>query len=214
MPAIILLEYIVAQYQHRNVSVAINSRKVRQHNPAIVIARASGLFVWQLRGLHLGDVETVSGQARANRIDFYIGMDDLDEQRQLFPRTQAHSLGLPDGLRIPVGRERPGGKRIRWRGPVSRIHISEASMVIPTYKFSHNPQADCILNLDRETSPYPIMSDNDSRTTRELHFGLEHDFNVRQSATLRIPRIEFKMTSRQYATVLEALDNSIARHRI
>ena len=33
----IALEYIIAQYQDDNVSVAINSRKVAQQNPALII---------------------------------------------------------------------------------------------------------------------------------------------------------------------------------
>jgi hypothetical protein len=209
----VTLEYIIAQYQSENVSVAIHSRKVAQQNPALVIIRDGGDYIWRLTGLQIGDIENIQGEERANRIDFYIGMDDLIEQRAEFPATRSASLGLADGLRIPVGRERRGGKQIRWRGASGRVHIEDVKMIIPPYSLSHNVESDLILNIDRETSPYPITSDEGSQTIRELHFGIEHTFTVRERGNLRIARIAFSMTGRQYATVLEAIDSAIAQHQ-
>jgi|JI6StandDraft_1071083.scaffolds.fasta_scaffold02891_2 hypothetical protein len=208
----ILLEYIIGQHQDGNVSVAVNSKKSRQENPGFLVRRIGGNVIWEFRGLHLGDIETIVGDERATRIDFYIGMDDLAEQRALFPATTGTSLGLPLGLRNPVGTERPGGKGIRWSGGIGRINIEDISAAFPPFKLSRNTESDLILNVDAETSPYPIVSDGGSRTIRELHFGIEHGYIIRHRANLAIPRIKLTLTEDQYATVLEYIDNAITFH--
>jgi hypothetical protein len=188
----ITLEYIIAQYQAENVSVAINSRKVAQQNPALMIIRDGSYFLWRLTGLQIGEIQNVEGEERVNRLDFYIGMDDLVEQRNQFPVTRAVSLGLASGLRIPIGKERQGGKQIRWRGPAGRVPIEDVGIIIPPYSLSYNPNTHLMLNVDKETSPYPIISDGGSQTIRELHFGIEHDYMVRERGNLKIPRISLK----------------------
>lgn len=209
----IALEYIIAQYQDENVSVAIHSTKPRQQNPALVITRSGTDFIWRLTGLQIGEIENIEGEQRANRLDFYIGLEDLIEQRNLFPATRAASLGLAQGLRIPVGSERRGGKQIRWNGAVGRVPIEDVRMIIPPYSLLSNDQSDLILNVDKETSPYPITSDGGNQTMKELHIGIEHTYTVRERGNLRIPRIDFQMTARQYATVLEAIDRAITQYQ-
>lgn len=208
----ILLEYLIGQHQDGNVSVAINSRKTRQQNPGFIVRRIGGLVVWDFRGLHLGDIETIVGDDRATRIDFYIGMDDLVEQRASFLPTMGVSLGLPLGLRNPVGTERVGGKGIRWSGGIGRISIEDVSAVFPPFKLSKNPANDLILNVDAESSPYPIVSDGGSRTIRELHFGIEHEFAIRQRGNIAIPRFKLTFSEDQYATVLNYIDRAINFH--
>ena len=210
----IILEYIIAQYQDENVSVAIHSTKPRQQNPALVIRRSGTGYIWRLTGLQIGEVENIQGQQRANRLDFYIGLEDLIEQRNLFPATRAASLGLAQGLRIPAGKERRGGKQIRWNGAVGRVPVEDVRMIIPPFSLRCNDQSDLILNVDKETSPYPITSDGGNQTMKELHIGIEHIFSVRQRGNLRIPRIDFQMTARQYATVLEAIDKVILQYQL
>lgn len=209
----ITLEYIIAQHQSQNVSVAIYSRKVAQQNPAFIVRRIGVDFIWRLTGLQIGDIETIEGEERANRLDFYIGMDDLSEQRGSLPSTRAVPLDLHNGIRIPVGTERKGGKQIRWIGPLSRIQIMDIKIIIPPYSLAYNDLSDIVLNIDKETSPYPIRSDGGAQTIRELHFGIEHNYLVRERGNLRIPRIEFRMTARQYATVIQAIDRAITQHR-
>lgn len=208
----ILLEYIIAQHQDGNVSVAINSKKSKQQNPGFLISRNGSNITWEFRGLNLGEIETVAGDGRVTRIDFYIGMDDLHEQRNSFLTTTGISLGLPIGLRKPVGTERLGGKGIRWSGGIGRINIEDVTAAIVPFKMSRNPQSDLILNIDAETSPYPIISDGGSRTIRELHFGIEHNYHIRQRGNLTIPRIKISMTEDQYASILEYIDNAINFH--
>ncbi len=205
----ILLEYIIAQHQDANVSVAIKSRKTRQHNPAIFISRSRRRIIWEFRGLHLGEIENITGEPRVTRIDFYIGLEDLIEQRTNFLTTTGTPIGNIHGLRIPVGTERRGGKKIRWKGPLGRIQIVDVSATIPPFKIAKNDSSQLLLNIDKETSPYPIMSDQGNRTTKELHFGIEHNYGVVQDGRIRTARIQIVMTENQYATVLSFIDTGI-----
>jgi hypothetical protein len=208
----IALEYIIGQYQHRGSSIAFKSRKPSQENPAIVISVQGNEYVWQLRGLRTAKKELVSGKPRATHLDFYIGMDDLNEQRNQFPTTRARSMGIVDGLRIPVGTERTGGTKIRWRGPLGRVKILCVEMTIPPFRLRFNDKKEVVLNIDKETSRYPIVSESGSHTTHELHFGIEHDYIIQKMGTVKLPRAEFRMTAKQYATVLEAMDKSLSSH--
>ena len=65
--------------------------------------------------------------------------------------------------------------------------------------------------MDREFSRYPITSGT-SQTKREIHFGIEHNFEVSRAGNLRIPRIEFTLGENEYSEVLEALRNSVDFH--
>jgi hypothetical protein len=205
------LEYIIAQCQDGNVSVAINSKRPRNQNPALHILKQSSNFYWILDGLHIGDVENITGEPRVNRLDFYIGMDDLVVFQNSFPSTSATSLGLVDGLRVPVGKERVGGKTIKWRGPLSRVEVLDTKIVVPPFKLKL-VEMPIIFNIDKERSPYPIDNGN-GQTMRELHFGIEHPFILQQNLRVRIPRAEIKMNARQYATVLEAINTAILIHQ-
>lgn len=146
----ILLEYIIGQHQDGNVSVAVNSKKSRQENPGLFIRRVSGKIVLEFRGLHNANIDTITGDKRVSRIDFYIGMDDLVEQRGLFPTTTGSSLGLPLGLKNPIGTQRIGGKSIRWSGGIGRINIDDIKASFPPFKLSKNIKSDLILNIDAD----------------------------------------------------------------
>lgn len=209
----IILEYIIAQHQDTNVSVAIKSKKVKQQNPAINISRNGSKVVWDLVGLNIGVIETVVGAPRVTRIDFYIGLDDLVEQRNLFLITTGNSQGLQDGLRNPVGSERAGGKSIRWKGPLCRLNIEDANAVIPPYVLTSNSTASITLNLDKETSPYPINSDGGSKTIRQLHFGIEHNFNSKLDNRVTTPRIRLTFSEDQYSTILDYIDRAVYFHQ-
>lgn len=203
------LEYIIAQHQDGNASVAIKSKKVKQQNPAIRILRNGNLIEWHLVGLNIGEFETVQGQARVSRIDFYIGFEDLIIQRNQFPTSTGRVIPNTNGVGYPIGSVRAGGTAIRLQGSIERLIIEDIVAIIPTYKLTKNANSDLILNLDRETSPYPILASNGNRTTRQLHFGIEHDYLVRNDNRLSTPRICITFTEDQYATVLQIIDNAI-----
>ena len=44
----------------------------------------------------------------------------------------------------------------RYKDASGRVHIEVVRMIIPPYSLSHNVESDLILNIDKETSPYPI----------------------------------------------------------
>lgn len=203
----ILLEYIIGQCQESNTSVAIVSKRQKKNNPALTITNSSGFFKWSFDGLNIGNIEDITGVPRANRIDFYISMEDLVAQIGQFPTTRARSLGFVDGLRIPVGSERPGGKKILWKGPIGRVGISEIELRIPPFKMLSVNNFPIFLNIDKERSPYPIDNGN-GQTMLELHFGIEHPFFIKSDSRINIPRFHFIVTSAQHKTILEAINSA------
>jgi hypothetical protein len=209
----IFIEYLNAQIQVGRKSYAIIASIPKNTNPAVNIYRNSGLYYWDFKGIPLGEKEIISGTPRSNHLDVYFGMDDLVVQRNLFPNTRAHSIGLSSlGLRNPLKNIRKGGKPINWKGPLGRIEIEYIEMIIPPYKVLMNKQSKIILNLDREFAKYNIQNGNGS-TRRELHLGVEHDYNINKNKVVKIPRIRLGMSSKQYATVLEGVDLAIKIHR-
>jgi hypothetical protein len=208
----ILIEYLNAQIQVGNTSYAIISTRPKNNNPMVDIYVQNGNFVWEFTGLQNGIQEIVVGQPRQNHFDFYVGLDDLIANRRLFPSTRATSLGLTvTGLRTP-SRIRAGGKPIAWTGPLARLNFEDIKIAMPPYKITANNDEPKILNIDKEFSQYPIENGN-GRTTRELHFGFENPFIIRQNKSIKIPRIIIEMLPRQYATVLDAIDAAIRFHR-
>lgn len=209
----IYLEYIIAQCQVANNSVAIKSHKNKNQNPSLKISQETNLFLWELTGLNVGTVENIDPtEPRATRLDFYIGMNDLEEQIDMFPYTLAPPSKLQNGLRIPIGTERAGGKKIRWIGPLYRLKIIDIKMSILPFKLLRNHNKDIILNIDREHSMYPIESKL-GRTIRQIHFGIEHEFKIIIDNRIKIPRICFQISNQQYSSILEALKLAIKIHK-
>lgn len=208
----ILLEKIIAQAQIDNHSYALVSERRRNENPMLSITQNGQQFTWTLTGLRSGEVQQIPAEnPRANHVAIYIGMDDLVNQIDIFPHTDADLVGLVDGLRIPAGTERAGGVAIRWNGAVTRVEIADFDIIIPPIRLLRNPDDQPTLNVDRESSPYPIER-GPNRTIRELHFGIDHDFILRRDGRINIGRIEFVLEEGEYATVLEAIRNSVEFH--
>lgn len=205
----IILERVTALAQVGNQSYAIKSTRQGNHNPALNITQNRDTYRWVFTGLQAGIIQEVDADnPRQNHVDAYIGMDDLAAYIDEFPNTDVEPAGAHDGLRIPTGKERAGGTRIRWRGAVVRSLISSIDLVIPPIKLIQNQNDDVIFNLDRETSRYPIDNGN-GRTTLEIHFGINHDFILKKDKRLNVSRIVFEMEAAQYSTILNALINEV-----
>lgn len=208
----ILLEKIIAQAQIDNQSYALVSERRRNENPMLSITQNGQQFTWSLSGLRSGEVQQIPAEnPRTNHVAIYIGMDDLVNQIDNFPHTDADPVGLVDGLRIPAGTERTGGVSIRWNGAITRVEIADFDIIIPPVRLLRNPDDQPTLNVDRESSPYPIQS-GPNRTIRELHFGIDHGFILRRDGRINIGRIDFSLEEGEYATVLEAIRNSVEFH--
>jgi hypothetical protein len=209
----ILVEYLIAQIQVGSTSYAVVSSRRGNNNPMVNIESHNGSYVWGFLGLTIGAEEHVIGDPRQDHVDVYFGLDDLMHERQRFPQTGARSLSLTaNGLRIPVRQVRRGGTPIAWLGPLARLNFSDITMFIPPYKVTANSNAEMVLNIDREFAQYTINNGN-GQTTRELHLGFENAFVKVEDRRVRIPRITLTMNSRQYATVLNAIDAAITLHR-
>jgi hypothetical protein len=204
----IIFERISALAQENGTSHAIVSSRGRNQNPALEITLNNDGFRWEFTGLQLGEQQEVDeDNPRINHVDAYIGMDDLAANLDRFPETNSDPAGDYDGLRVPAGTEREGGTQIRWRGAITRSLVSDIDVNIPPVKMLKTDN-DIILNVDRETSAYPIDNGN-GRTTFEIHFGVEHDFEVRRDGRINVCRIGFTMNPEHYATVLAALENEV-----
>jgi hypothetical protein len=205
----ILLERISALGQENNQSHAIISSRQRNQNPALIVTQEGGNLKWTFTGLQMGEIQEVDpNNPRRNHVDAYIGMDDLAIYMDQFPSTNAEPAGTYNGLRIPVGSERAGGTKIRWKGALVRSLISEFEVVIPPIKLLRKRDDDVILNLDRETSRYPIDNGN-GKTTLESHFGINHDFQIKRDNRVKVGRIDFLMEPEHYSTILHALEDTV-----
>ena len=202
---VISLEYIIAQFQVGKTSYAIKSHINRNQNPGLIISKNKGKYFWEFTGLSSGDIETVSGQARANHIDIYVTQNQLRQQMPLFPFEPLTPGVVSTAPKNPTRSVRAGGKRIPWGGPVDRIKAAEILAVIPPYKLLTNPSGELFLNIDREYARYPLPDG----TRKEIHFGVEHDFIWRKKKTLKIPRITITLTKGQYAKIWFVLQTLI-----
>ncbi len=205
------LERIHMQHQENDKSYAVHSRKTSRENPGLRITRISGEIVWDLVGLRDGEIQDVEeDNPRATHIDFYIGMEDLIDQRDQFLGSIGMSIGIAtDGLRNPMTSIREEGKPIRWERPIGRIQIESIHAILRPFSLTtfHDPSW---INIDGESSPYPIISTTSHRqTTRQLHFGISQDDLQATRSRSRNPRCTITITEDQYSAILEAVDLAI-----
>lgn len=202
---ILALEYIICQLQRGKTSVAIKSHRNRRQNPGFEVMVERGVVTWQLLGLSPGVVESADPEnPAATRLDFYISRHDLIIQRHLFPVVRARPSGTYLHLTNPSGSERRGGKAISWRGPISKHAIIGALMVFPTgnYAVETSEATLALINVDWEPAMYPLPDG----TRRQLHFGIQAEWDVSVDKRRTIPNARIIMTNHQYADLLAVIN--------
>ena len=204
------LERIHIQHQQGNISYAVHSRRNSGENPGLRISRSGNEIIWDLVGLRQAEDQVVTGSPRATHIDFYIGLEDLIDQRIFFITSTGVSLGITtDGLRNPLSSVRPAGKAIRWVAPIGRTPINSVEAILRPFELTSN-RTPIWLNTDGQTSPYAITSPISRRQTKkELHFGIAQDDLDIVETRSRNPRCQIKMSEDQYCSALEAIDFAI-----
>ncbi len=198
----IALEYIVCQLQVNNTSVAIKSHKKRNQNPGLNITVTKDEVEFDLIGLSAGTVEKADpANPAATRLDFYIGLNDLRDQIGDFPDIQARPSNVRLSITDPTGTERPGGKRISWRGSLAKVTIVGARIVFPDGNYVADAVDAVALNIDREPAPYPLSSGGYD----QVHIGVEAGWSVTPDRRRTIPAASILMSHAAYAEIMATL---------
>lgn len=201
------LEYTLCQIQSGKFSMAAKSHRQEGGHPILKVTLLPGYVEWRLSDLDHGIPETVAGDPRVNRVDFYFRLEALKLIIGSFPRPRAR---VKPGLRLAhtnsVGEERIGGIGIRMVAPVCRFFPVETVDI-----YSQRPPAceaharEAILHLDFETGPARIYG----QENYEVHFGIEAQYNI---APLAIPVPSYavlKMSDERYAVILSEITHTV-----
>src|SRR5438046_1351012 len=112
------LEYTICQIQSGSFSMAAKSHRQERGDPRLTITPLAQGVEWKLTDLDHGVPQTVAGEARKDRVDFYFRLELLRTILSTFPAPRGkpnHSMKLePTNSR---GEERVGGVDVRMVAP-------------------------------------------------------------------------------------------------
>lgn len=184
--------------------MAAKSHRQESGNPQLTISLLPTHVEWTLTDLEHGSPETVGGQARKDRVDFYFRYDEFKETFGKFPSPRVPA-SFPSHRFNPTnsaGTERRGGKDVRIVAPICRFSpVSQAELI------SHQPPAfravsgEAILHLDMETGPAKIYGVE----IFEIHFGLEATWDVAPLSKSTSSYATLEMSDSVYATIFSEL---------
>lgn len=201
------LEYTICQIQSGRFSMAAKSHRQEGGSPRLEIRLGNNEVEWVLSDLDHGIPETVAGQERRDRIDFYFLLPQLRMALSSIPRPRtSHDPQLRLDPVNSQGFERTEGKRVRMVTPVCRFHPVDT-----VHLYSQTPPAfeaeavDATLHLDFETGPKRIYGDE----ILEVHFGIEAEYTVSPLALAVPSSAVLSMTDSMYATIVRALTYSL-----
>jgi len=159
---------------------------------------------WHLTDLEHGVPETVGGQPRSDRVDFYFLYDVCKSVFPTFPapRVPPNALAHKFPPRHAPGTERRGGKRVREEtaicrfSPVTRVDL--LSQQPPAFRADATA---AILHLDIETGPASIYG----QEILEVHFGVEGNWNVVPLPSPVPSEAILHLSDSLYATIYDVL---------
>jgi hypothetical protein len=201
------LEYTLCQIQSGQFSMAAKSHRQEGGQPILTVTAFPGYVEWRLTDLDHGIAETVTGDPRVNRVDFYFRRETLEAAIGTFPNPRSpvnsNSRYKPTNS---VGEVRHGGIGIRMMAPICRFCPIETVDL-----YSHRPPAfeahanEAILHLDYETGPARIYGQD----IYEVHFGIEAQYTISPLAISVPSYAVLKMSDELYATILSELSRII-----
>ena len=171
------LEYTICQIQSGRFSMAAKSHRQEGGNPQLTISMLPDTVEWRLTDLEHGIAETVAGQPRRDRVDFYFRYDEF---KLAFPGFPAPRVAPVGGIhRFPpthaTGTERVGGKPVREITAVCRFSpITQVDLFSQQPPAFHGGAVAATLHLDMESGPARIYG----HEIFEVHFGVEANWNI------------------------------------
>lgn len=179
---------------------ARSHRQERGANPQLAITMRPADVEWRLRDLEHGVPETVAGQPRRDRVDFYFRYDVF---KQVFSSFPAPRVGADQGVHQfsptnSAGTERIGGIGVRIVTPICRFApvatVEIISQQAPAFRADAN---DAILHLDMETGPARIYGQD----IFEVHFGVQADWVIAPLHQAVPSEAILRMSDSLYATI-------------
>lgn len=200
------VEYVICQIQQGAFSAGVKSHRRAGGDPKLSIADVPTGVQWTLFNLGQGVPETVAGEARVDRVDFYILVPDLKKILPMFPPAGAsHDPALRLPPRDSTGTERAGGKNVQMLTPICRFHpITSVRLDCQQPPSFVATASDATLHLDMEFGPKKMYGVE----MPEVHLGIDAVYAINPGAP-GPSRVELIMSRRMYATILRELQVAV-----
>jgi hypothetical protein len=185
--------------------MAAKSHRREHGNPQLTISMLPTHVEWRLTDLDHGIPETVAGQPRKDRVDFYFEYSVFKATFPNFPAPRTASV--PSQHRFAPtnsqGTERRGGKDVRVVAPICRFSpLSDAELISHTPPAFRATTGEAILHLDMESGPARIYGVE----IFEVHFGIEApQWDVAPLSNPATSYAVIRMSDSLYATVYSEL---------
>jgi hypothetical protein len=204
MSATFDLEYTICQIQQGSFSMAARSHRQEGGNPQLTISMLPDTVEWRLTDLEHGVPETVAGQPRKDRVDFYFLYDDFKSAFAGFPAPRVAPAAAIH--RFPpthaTGTERVGGKLVREITAVCRFSpVTQVSLFSQQPPAFHGIAVAATLHLDMESGPSRIYG----KEVFEVHFGVEGNWDISPLASPVPSEAVLVFTDAVYATIYSEL---------
>lgn len=198
------LEYTICQIQSGTFSMAAKSHRQQGGQPQLTISMLPNHVEWLLTDLEHGVPETVGGQARKDRVDFYFRYEAFKTAFANFPtpRVPANSSAHRFAPTNSAGTERRGGKDVRIVAPICRFSpVSQADLISQQPPAFEAATGEAILHLDMETGPAKIYGVE----IFEVHFGVEANWHVSPLKNPTSSHAILRISDSVYATIFAEL---------
>ena len=194
------VEYTLAHIQMGQNSFALRTNRKEGCDPRLRIQTGAQEVRWELTNLVEGKPQTVTGDPRKTRLDFYFLWETLRRDRGQMPIPTVSPNGL---LRLTPtnsqGTERQGGTSVRMITPLRRYKIQHAELFVGQAPTIHAVGNEPSLHMDKEDTPPTIYK----QAIEELHFGIQAAFQVEHIPMGTYSYVVVSMTAETYATIYE-----------
>lgn len=199
------VEYTLCQIQIGQDSLATRTHRREGGDPRLTVNVNADNVEWRLENLLHGEPQTVQGERRRDRVDFYFLEDILRRDRGQLPTPTVHPV---ETLRLQpansAGTERRGGRHIRMVTPLARYRMMSVEAFSTQQRSFHAiGQQPIYLHLDRETTP----PGGYGQAISEAHFGVQASYAITEGYVGAESLVVVTMSHATYATIYEDLQN-------
>ena len=199
------VEYTSCLMQVGQDSFSAKTHRQQGGDPRLTVNVSSQGVEWVLENLLDGEPEIVLGPPRANRVDFYFLLENLQRDRGQLPQP---AVPPEPALRLAttnsVGTERQGGRRVRMETPNHRYKVaSVAALSAQPPAFQAIARQPIYLHLDIENTPRGMYG----QVLTEAHLGVQAFYDITAGYAGAQNQVVIGMPHATYATIYEDLQN-------